>query len=96
VPAARRICATSARTCSSATYRPPDARSLAAGGWRLAANGPIALRLAKESTNRVEFLPLKDGYRTEQDYTNRLLTHTDRAEARAAYLEKREPVWHWR
>jgi enoyl-CoA hydratase len=63
---------------------------------RLAAKSPIALRLAKESMNRVEFLPLKDAYRTEQDYTNRLLTYADSAEARAAYLEKRKPVWQWR
>jgi enoyl-CoA hydratase len=69
------------------------ARDLAA---RLAAKSPIALRLAKESMNRVEFLPLKEAYRTEQDYTNRLLTYEDSAEARAAFLEKREPQWKWR
>jgi enoyl-CoA hydratase len=63
---------------------------------RLAEKSPIALRLAKESMNRVEFLPLKDAYRTEQDYTNRLLTFEDSSEARAAFLEKREPQWRWR
>jgi len=69
------------------------ARGLAA---RLADKSPIALRLAKESMNRVEFLPLKEAYRTEQDYTNRLLAFADSAEARAAYLEKRSPEWRWR
>ena len=39
----------------------------------LATKSPIALRLAKESMNRVEFLPLKEAYRTEQDYTAKLL-----------------------
>lgn len=63
---------------------------------RLAAKSPIALRLAKESMNRVEFLPLKEAYRAEQDYTNRLLTFEDSAEARAAYLSKREASWRWR
>jgi len=63
---------------------------------RLAAKSPIALRLAKESMNRVEFLPLKEAYRTEQDYTGRLLAFSDSAEARAAYLEKRSPEWRWR
>jgi enoyl-CoA hydratase len=63
---------------------------------RLAAKSPIALRLAKEAMNRVEFLPLKEAYRTEQDYTNRLLTYADSAEARAAFLEKRSPQWQWR
>ncbi len=63
---------------------------------QLAAKSPIALRLAKESMNRVEFLPLKEAYRTEQEYTARLLGFEDAAEARAAFLEKREPEWKWR
>jgi enoyl-CoA hydratase len=62
----------------------------------LASKSPIALRLAKESMNRVEFLPLKEAYRTEQDYTARLQQFEDAAEARRAYLEKREPDWKWR
>jgi enoyl-CoA hydratase len=62
----------------------------------LAAKSPIALRLAKESMNRVEFLPLKDAYRTEQEYTARLRTFEDAHEARAAFLEKRAPEWKWR
>jgi enoyl-CoA hydratase len=52
--------------------------------------------LAKEAMNRVEFLPLKDAYRTEQDYTRRLITFEDAAEARQAFLEKRPPEWKWR
>jgi enoyl-CoA hydratase len=71
----------------------PTARELALA---LAAKSPIALRLAKESMNRVEFMPLKEAYRTEQDYTNRLLGFEDSAEARNAYLEKRNPEWRWR
>jgi len=62
----------------------------------LAAKSPIALRLAKESMNRVEFLPLKEAYRTEQDYTARLLGYEDATEARQAFMEKREPEWKWR
>jgi enoyl-CoA hydratase len=62
----------------------------------LAAKSPIALRLAKEAMNRVEFLPLKDAYRTEQDYTRRLLGFEDAAEARRAFLEKRPAEWKWR
>jgi enoyl-CoA hydratase len=62
----------------------------------LAAKSPIALRLAKESMNRVEFLPLKDAYRTEQDYTARLRGFEDAAEARKAFLEKRDAEWKWR
>lgn len=62
---------------------------------QLAAKSPIALRLAKESMNRVEDLPLKEAYRTEQDYTARLLNFDDSAEARSAFLEKRDPEWRW-
>jgi enoyl-CoA hydratase len=62
----------------------------------LAAKSPIALRLAKESMNRVEHLPLKDAYRTEQDYTARLQGFDDADEARQAYLERRDPDWKWR
>jgi enoyl-CoA hydratase len=62
----------------------------------LATKSPIALRLAKESMNRVEYLSLKDAYRTEQDYTARLATFDDAAEARSAFAEKRSPSWKWR
>jgi enoyl-CoA hydratase len=44
----------------------------------------------------VEFLPLKEAYRTEQDYTTRLLGYDDSAEARRAFVEKRDPEWKWR
>jgi enoyl-CoA hydratase len=76
---------------------PPDellaaATALAA---KIAEKSPIGLRLAKESMNRVEDMPLKDGYRTEQDYTGRVTRYNDSAEARTAYLEKRQPVWTW-
>jgi enoyl-CoA hydratase len=69
------------------------ARQLAAV---FAAKSPIALRLAKEAMNRTEFLPLKEAYRTEQDYTRRLIGFEDAAEARQAFLEKRPPDWKWR
>lgn len=62
----------------------------------LAAKSPIALRMAKDSMNRVEDLPLKEAYRTEQDYTNRLVHLEDSAEARQAFFEKRAPEWKWR
>lgn len=62
----------------------------------LAEKSPIAMRLAKESMNRTEDLPLKEAYRLEQDYTNRLLRFDDSAEARAAFREKRDPEWRWR
>ena len=73
----------------------PEALTLAAG---IAKKSPIALRLAKESLNRLEeFLtPYEAGYRMEQDYTNRLGAFEDAKEGTAAFVERREPVWKWR
>jgi enoyl-CoA hydratase len=62
----------------------------------LARKSPIAMRLAKQAMNRIEFLPLKDAYRIEQDYTGRMLTFEDSLEARNAYMEKRDPDWKWK
>jgi enoyl-CoA hydratase len=76
--------------------RPDLAATAQALAAQLAAKSPIALRLAKEAMNRVEDLPLEAAYRTEQEYTARLNTFEDAAEARAAYAEKRDPVWRWR
>ncbi|MEU7814028.1 enoyl-CoA hydratase-related protein [Pseudonocardia sp. NPDC049154] len=61
----------------------------------LAAKSPLALRLAKQALDRTEFLPVHEGYRVEQDYTNRLLGLRDSAEARRAFLERRDPEWTW-
>lgn len=65
-------------------------------GRTLAAKSPLALRLAKESMNRSEYLPFDEAYRVEQDYTSRLTRLEDSAEARNAFFEKREPQWKWR
>jgi enoyl-CoA hydratase len=62
---------------------------------QLADKSPIAMRLAKHSMNRVEDLPLREAYQTEQDYTNRLMGFEDSKEARRAFLEGREPEWKW-
>jgi enoyl-CoA hydratase len=61
----------------------------------IAAKSPVAVRLAKESLNRIEGTPFREAYRIEQDYTRRLMRFEDSAEARRAFVEKREPVWSW-
>ena len=63
---------------------------------QLAAKSPIAMRLAKDAMNRIEHLPFKEAYRTEQDYTARLLRFEDAKEANKAFLEKRDPEWKWK
>jgi enoyl-CoA hydratase len=70
----------------------PTARALAA---KIAAKSPIAVRLAKESANRVEHMDLKEGYRTEQDYTTRIKRFADSDEAARAFAERREPEFRW-
>ncbi len=103
---ARELFFTGAQISADELYRlgalravvPPDqlassARSLAK---ELAAKSPIALRLAKESMNRVEEMSLRDAYRTEQEYTARLQGFDDAAEARRAFMEKRDPDFKWR
>lgn len=62
---------------------------------KIAAKSPIAVRLAKESANRVESMALLDGYRTEQDYTLRVRRHGDSEEARQAFVDKRPAEFNW-
>ncbi len=61
----------------------------------IVAKSPIAVRLAKESANRVEVMDLMAGYRTEQDYTVRVKRFADSDEAGKAFAEKRSPVFNW-
>jgi hypothetical protein len=46
--------------------------------------------------NRVEDLPLKELYRSEQDYTAGSGASQDAREARAAFLERCGTDWKWR
>lgn len=70
----------------------PTAHELAT---KIASKSPIAVRLAKESANRVEFMDLKEGYRTEQDYTTRVKRFADSTEAGQAFAERRDPDFRW-
>jgi enoyl-CoA hydratase len=70
----------------------PTARAIA---LKIATKSPIAVRLAKESANRVEFMDLKEGYRTEQDYTIRIKRYQDSDEAGKAFAERRAPEFRW-
>ncbi|MEM5388802.1 enoyl-CoA hydratase-related protein [Paraburkholderia phymatum] len=70
----------------------PAAHALAA---QIAAMSPLGLRLGKESLNRVEDLPVRDGYRIEQSYTAQVTRFNDSKEARSAQREKRPPEWTW-
>lgn len=59
----------------------------------IAAKSPLAVQLIKQSFSMVEYLPLKEGYRLEQNMTVKLSESEDAMEAKKAFLEKRKPVY---
>jgi enoyl-CoA hydratase/carnithine racemase len=59
----------------------------------IASKSPKALSLAKRAINTVEHMPLRDGYRFEQNLTVEMTRHEDSKEAMRAFVEKRKPVF---
>lgn len=59
----------------------------------IAAKSPLATRLAKDSMRTIENMTLRDGYIYEQGNTAKLAASEDAAEAVAAFVEKRAPVF---
>ena len=71
----------------------PAAMAMAA---RIAEKSPTGIKYAKNSCNFVSLMSPKDAYRFEQNFTFELSKTEDAAEARAAQLEKRKPVFRGR
>lgn len=59
----------------------------------IASKSPLAMQLAKEAYNVCENMPQRDGYRYEQNITERLSHTEDAKEAQRAFAEKRKPVF---
>lgn len=59
----------------------------------IATKAPLAMKYAKQTSNMVEEMPQRDGYRMEQNFTMALSRTEDALEARTAFLEKRSPVF---
>jgi enoyl-CoA hydratase len=59
----------------------------------IAQKSPLGLRMAKEALNRVENMPVDDGYELEQSYSTKLMGTEDAREAARAVAEKRSPVF---
>jgi enoyl-CoA hydratase len=68
----------------------PEATKMAAN---IASKSPLAMRYAKQSMNVTMHMPPRDAYRFEQGMTVALSQSEDAKEARAAFFEKRTPVW---
>ena len=62
----------------------------------IAANGPIAVRAAKEAIDRGLDLPLAEALQLETDLYGRTIDTTDRLEGLAAFREKRAPDYRGR
>lgn len=68
----------------------PEAMAVAA---EIASKAPLGIRYAKNSCNMAELMPERDTYRFEQNFTYELAKTEDSKEARAAFAEKRKPVF---
>ena len=71
------------------------ARAIALAG-EMAANAPVAVRMARNAIVRGAELSLADGLRLEQDLASLLYTTDDAREGPLAFLEKRAPHWQGR
>jgi len=63
---------------------------------RISANGPLAVRQAKQSIHRGLQMSLRDGLAFEIEPYNRLVPTEDRREGVAAFNERRKPVFRGR
>jgi enoyl-CoA hydratase len=59
----------------------------------IAKKSPLGLRMAKEALNRVEYMPVEEGYEYEQSCSTRLMATEDAREAVRAVVDKRPPVF---
>ncbi len=59
----------------------------------IAAKSRVGLVTMKEALNRIEAMPVDEGYELEQQYSTRLMQSEDAREAVRAVVEKRQPVF---
>lgn len=99
----RRMFYTGARLTAQELYRrgiieavlPPEQLldAAMATAQEIASKSPLAVMYAKQAMTISEYMPQRDAYRMEQNYTMALAKTEDAKEARMAFLEKREPVF---
>jgi len=76
--------------CTTPEELMPAAMELA---QTIASKSPLSTRMIKHTLNTIEDMSLRDGYRYEQDMTAAIAKTEDAQEARAAFAEKRAPVF---
>lgn len=59
----------------------------------IASKSGIGLRMMKEALNKIEDMPVDEGYPIEQSYSTKLMATEDAREAARAVVEKRAPVF---
>jgi enoyl-CoA hydratase len=67
-----------------------EALALAA---KIAANGPVAVRVSKEIVDRLVELPEAEAWSRQEAFIERIMGSADAREGAAAFAEKRVPVW---
>jgi enoyl-CoA hydratase len=60
---------------------------------RIAANGPLAVQVAKQLVRAAAFGPADDVWREQEDLQATVFASEDAREGATAFIEKREPVW---
>jgi enoyl-CoA hydratase len=63
---------------------------------RIAAQAPLAVRLAKEAVRKAMELSLSEGLLFERRLFQMLFASADQKEGMAAFIEKRKPQWQGR
>jgi enoyl-CoA hydratase len=60
---------------------------------RIAANGPLAVQVAKRLVRSAAFLPAADVWRLQEELQGSVFGSEDAREGATAFIEKRPPVW---
>jgi enoyl-CoA hydratase/carnithine racemase len=63
---------------------------------RIAANGPLAVQVAKRLVRSAAFLPADDVWRLQEELQGSVFGSEDAREGATAFIEKRPPVWRGR
>ena len=60
---------------------------------RIAANGPLAVQVAKRLVRSAAFLPADEAWRLQEELQRSVFESEDAREGAIAFIEKRPPVW---